>query len=132
MGLKKRTRVKAEFNMSSLTDIIFLLLIFFMLTSSIVIPNALNLRLPSSSHSASSASQVSTVRILSNGSIRYNNRSVNIEGLNQRFSRLAASRGEKATVKISPDGDAPTQYVIMVMDAARKNKVNAILDTPEN
>ena len=46
MGLKKRNAVNAEFNMSSLTDIIFLLLIFFMLTSSLVSPNALNLRLP--------------------------------------------------------------------------------------
>jgi biopolymer transport protein ExbD len=46
MGLKKRSKVSAEFNMSSLTDIIFLLLIFFMLTSSLVAPNALNLKLP--------------------------------------------------------------------------------------
>ena len=36
MGLKKRTKVSAEFSMSSLTDIIFLLLIFFMLTSTLV------------------------------------------------------------------------------------------------
>ena len=46
MAVKKRSKVSAEFNMSSLTDIIFLLLIFFMLTSSIVTPNALNLQLP--------------------------------------------------------------------------------------
>ena len=49
MGLKKRSKVSAEFSMSSLTDIIFLLLIFFMLTSSLVAPNALNLKLPGSS-----------------------------------------------------------------------------------
>jgi len=46
MGLKKKSKVSAEFSMSSLTDIIFLLLIFFMLTSSMVVPNALNLKLP--------------------------------------------------------------------------------------
>ena len=51
MGLKKDSKVSAEFSMSSLTDIIFLLLIFFMLTSSAVIPNALNLRLPGKSSS---------------------------------------------------------------------------------
>ncbi|RMD69760.1 MAG: biopolymer transporter ExbD, partial [Bacteroidetes bacterium] len=49
MGLKRRNKAIAEFNMSSLTDIIFLLLIFFMLTSSLVAPNALNLKLPGSS-----------------------------------------------------------------------------------
>ncbi|MFM9952070.1 MAG: ExbD/TolR family protein, partial [Saprospiraceae bacterium] len=49
MGLKKRSKVSSQFNMSSLTDIIFLLLIFFMLTSTVVAPNALNLKLPGSS-----------------------------------------------------------------------------------
>ena len=49
MAMKKRGKVSAEFSMSSLTDIIFLLLIFFMLTSSMVTPNALNLRLPGKS-----------------------------------------------------------------------------------
>ncbi|HRJ14821.1 MAG TPA: biopolymer transporter ExbD, partial [Saprospiraceae bacterium] len=44
MSMKKRARVTADFNMSSMTDIIFLLLIFFMLTSSVVAPNALNLK----------------------------------------------------------------------------------------
>ena len=52
MGLKKRNKANAEFNMSSLTDIIFLLLIFFMLTSSMVVPNALNLKLPGNSKSS--------------------------------------------------------------------------------
>lgn len=49
MGLKKGSKVSAEFNMSSLTDIIFLLLIFFMLTSSLINPRAINLKVPSSS-----------------------------------------------------------------------------------
>lgn len=52
MGFKKRTKVSAEFSMSSLTDIIFLLLIFFMLTSSLVSPTAINLKLPNSSKEA--------------------------------------------------------------------------------
>ena len=49
MGLKKGSKISAEFNMSSLTDIIFLLLIFFMLTSSLINPRAINLKVPSSS-----------------------------------------------------------------------------------
>lgn len=58
MGLKKSSKVSAEFNMSSLTDIIFLLLIFFMLTSSMVSPTAINLKLPNSSKSAKSTQKV--------------------------------------------------------------------------
>lgn len=48
MGLKSRNKVSAEFNMSSMTDIVFLLLIFFMLTSNFVTPSALNVNLPTS------------------------------------------------------------------------------------
>ena len=48
MALRSRNKVSANFNMSSMTDIVFLLLIFFMLTSTLVSPNALKLLLPSS------------------------------------------------------------------------------------
>ena len=49
MTLRSRNKVKSDFNMSSMTDIVFLLLIFFMLTSTLVSPNALKLLLPNSS-----------------------------------------------------------------------------------
>jgi len=58
MGLKKRTKVSADFSMSSLTDIIFLLLIFFMLTSNVVSPTAINLQLPNSSKRANQTKKI--------------------------------------------------------------------------
>ena len=78
MGLKKRTKVSAEFNMSSLTDIIFLLLIFFMLTSTLVAPNAINLKLPSSSNTPSSVtpSELDDVRVNRSGQYYFNQRRV--------------------------------------------------------
>ena len=48
MSLHRRTKVTPTFNMSSMTDIIFLLLIFFMITSTLVSPNALKVNLPQS------------------------------------------------------------------------------------
>ena len=51
MALKSKNKVSANFNMSSMTDIVFLLLIFFMLTSTLVTQNALDLLLPKSSNS---------------------------------------------------------------------------------
>lgn len=45
---RKRRRVSAEFSMASMTDMIFLLLIFFMITSTIVVPNAIKVVLPQS------------------------------------------------------------------------------------
>ncbi len=131
MAINKRSKVKAEFNMASLTDIIFLLLIFFMLTSSLVIPNALNLQLPSSSSASASSSQVNTISIMNNGTIRYNSNTVNIESLNNQLRQLAKSQGENASVKIAPDKRTPTHFVIQVMEAARVNGINTILDTPD-
>ncbi|CAA6825124.1 MAG: Biopolymer transport protein ExbD/TolR [uncultured Aureispira sp.] len=58
MGLKKRNKANAEFSMSSLTDIIFLLLIFFMLTSSLTTPNAQNLERPKSNSKTQSPQNV--------------------------------------------------------------------------
>ena len=48
MKVKRRNKIDPNFNMSSMTDIVFLLLIFFMLTSTLVSPNALKLLLPKS------------------------------------------------------------------------------------
>ena len=48
MALKRRTKTNPTFNMSSMTDIIFLLLIFFMITSTMVAPNAIKVLLPQS------------------------------------------------------------------------------------
>lgn len=48
MGLKRRTKVDSSFSMASMTDVIFLLLIFFMLSSTVVIPNAIKVTLPQS------------------------------------------------------------------------------------
>ena len=54
MALKTRNKVNANFSMSSMTDIVFLLLIFFMVTSTLITPNALKLLLPKSSNQTAS------------------------------------------------------------------------------
>ena len=46
MALKRKTKIEPNFSMASMTDIIFLLLIFFMISSTVVIPNAIKLTLP--------------------------------------------------------------------------------------
>ncbi len=117
--------------MSSLTDIIFLLLIFFMLTSSLVAPNALNLKLPSSSRSAQpSTSQVDDVRISTSGSYFLNNKRQSLSDLEQQMRQL--SRSSKPSIIISPDKGTPTEYVVAVMDLAMRYKVNGVLATEKD
>ena len=128
MGLKKRSKVSAEFNMSSLTDIIFLLLIFFMLSSNVVAPNALNLKLPGSSSSSSASSEnPDDVSISRSGSFKLNNRSISIGNLETALKRMIRTKGGDLTITISPDNRAPVESVVQVMDIAHRYKINTIL-----
>ena len=129
MGLKKRNKINAQFNMSSLTDIIFLLLIFFMLTSSLIVPNALNLKLPGQSNSTSTVSKrPDEVRISSSGAFYFNGRKVNQSSLYSALKGIRQSKGRDASVIVTPDGRAANQHVVTALDLIRKARVTAILN----
>ena len=114
--------------MSSLTDIIFLLLIFFMLTSSLVVPNALNLKLPSSSSSkVVSSAKVPDVAIRKSGSLYLDGRRTSDDNLEKSFQSLSRKKGKDATITISPAKGAKVQDVVKVMDMAVRYQINAIL-----
>ena len=126
MGLKKKSKVNAEFSMSSLTDIIFLLLIFFMLTSSLVAPNALNLKLPGKSNSNTSQSDPKpSVTISSSGSYSWNGQNVSFPSIESELRKL--SRNSDKSFTIAPAKQTPVEKVVAVMDAAMRYKLNAIL-----
>ena len=130
MGLKKRSKVSAEFSMSSLTDIIFLLLIFFMLTSSLVSPNALNLKLPGSSKSKiTSTSDLDDVRISQSGKFYLNGGSETAASLERKLSSLVRSKRGQLSITISPASGTPVENVVTVMDIAMRYKINGILAT---
>lgn len=117
--------------MSSLTDIIFLLLIFFMLTSTLVAPNALNLKLPGSSRqNVVTSSDIDDVRIRRDGNYYLNNRRIDVSSLEDQLGRKARQMGNrKYNMTISPDPGTPTEYVVAVMDIAMRYNINAILAT---
>jgi len=129
MGLKKKSRVSAEFNMSSLTDIIFLLLIFFMLTSSAVVPNALNLKLPGRT---TNKTQVTTepfkVTINKGGDFFLNGKRISILNLEGAVAKLKRKRrGAEVSMTISPNPNTSNEYVVQVMDIAFRYGVTAVL-----
>ena len=59
MGLSSKNKIDPSFNMSSMTDLVFLLLVFFMLTSSFITPSGLPVSLPSSASSSIEVQKVS-------------------------------------------------------------------------
>lgn len=129
MPIKKRAKVSAEFSMSSLTDIIFLLLIFFMLTSTVVAPNALNLKLPGRSNSSTppSSKQLDEVKITSMGYF-FNGRRIDEGALT---SRLEGKANRDYSLLMAPDKTAPIEKVVFVMDLARRYNINGVLAAEE-
>ncbi len=130
MGIKKKSRVSAEFNMSSLTDIIFLLLIFFMLTSSMIIPNALNLKLPGKKSASTSTPTTNTkLTINDRGTYFINGSKASLSGVEKKMRALRKG-GDKASITIMPSKKSPNQSVVAVMDAAYRYGVNPVLTDP--
>lgn len=130
MAVNKRSRVSAEFNMSSLTDIIFLLLIFFMLTSSLVTPNALNLKLPGTSYPSKITQKPTEIDIRRDGSYYVNGKKVSIASVDRAMAKVAQmNQSKNASVLVKPHPKVPHEYVATVMDIALRHRVTAILAT---
>ena len=116
--------------MSSLTDIIFLLLIFFMLTSSIVSPNALNLKLPSSS-SKTVAPPTISISIDEKGNFYYGTKKSSLTTIKSKLRSEVrkASNPKDVTVTINAEERADIKYVVQIMDIALQLNIGAILAT---
>lgn len=113
--------------MASMTDIVFLLLIFFMITSTLIAPNALKLLLPQSKHQTM-AKPITTISITSDFEFFIETTQVEfsqIEGILQQ--RLAGE--EDPTVSLHVDKSVPMEQVVMVMNIAKDNQYKLILAT---
>ncbi|OAV44685.1 biopolymer transporter ExbD [Lewinella sp. 4G2] len=130
MALRKRSKVTAEFSMSSLTDIIFLLLIFFMLTSTVVAPHALNLKMPGRSDTPTSPStrNIDDVTINNQGTFLLNGNSISPEALE---TYLTGKADRDQSILISPTRNAPVEGVVTVMDMAMRLNINGVLAAEE-
>ena len=130
MGLRKKNKASAEFSMSSLTDIIFLLLIFFMLTSSLVVPNALNLKLPGKRKSNTELkAPPAKIDVRRDGSYWMSGKKVSLNRIEKAVKVLGA-KGRPVSLILSPNPNAPNQYVVAIMDIAYRYHVETILQDP--
>jgi len=129
MALKRRSKVNPNFSMSSMTDIVFLLLIFFMVTSTLIAPNALKLLLPKSSHQTS-ANAITTISITADLNYYVESTQVpfeDIEGILQ--NRFQAEGIQEPTISLHCDQTIPVHAMVRVMNIAKDNKWKLILAT---
>jgi biopolymer transport protein ExbD len=127
MNLKNRSKVSAEFNMSSMTDMVFLLLIFFMLTSTLVTTSALDVILPKSKAQTVKKSTV-TVTINPDLQVSVNSDIVDLSQLEIAILEAAASDPE-AVIILRADESVPTGETVRVMDIAYRNRIKMVLAT---
>ena len=128
MGFKNRNKVSAEFSMSSLTDIIFLLLIFFMLTANFV--QIKPFQLPESDVKSTAPTSIA-VSITKDGKFSYRNQDMRLSALKVALGRSVkeAENKDNATITIAAEVDTPFERVVDVMNIAKSLKVKAILAT---
>ncbi len=131
MELKRRNRVSAEFSMASMTDIIFLLLIFFMITSSAISQSAIDVKLPKAVAVDPSVQDPTTVTITKDGNYFVNDKEIQKEQLeNYLVDALKGEQNPAFTIKA--DQDTKHKDVVFVMGIAEMHKFNLAIATIEN
>ena len=129
MALRSKNKVSAAFSMSSMTDIVFLLLIFFMLTSTLVTTNALDLVLPNSTAQTVKKQRVS-VSINENFEYFIDKEAVELKYIEAQLIDKLAGQDEQVIV-LRVDKSVPIEYAVEVMDIAYRNKFKIVLATQQ-
>jgi biopolymer transport protein ExbD len=126
MGLQAKNKVDPAFSMSSMTDIIFLLLIFFMLTSSFITPSGLPVNLPSSETSDIVMQEV-TVTVTSDLKYSVNDKIVSREQIKAELTSLL--KGKDSQVVLHIDKDVPVEYLVEIGGIAASLEANVSIAT---
>ena len=134
MAIRRKTKIQSAFSMSSMTDIVFLLLIFFLVTSTLVNPNALKLLLPKSTNQvdAKPTGSVSIQHIVKKNQFSYH---INGEKTPTAFPYIEdrvvdlLRDSDDPTFSIYADKTVPVEKVVELMNIAKRHKFKVLLAT---
>ena len=127
MAIRSSNKILPSFSMSSMTDLVFLLLIFFMITSTLVSPNALKLLLPQSNNQTS-AKAITSVSIDRSLHFYIETAPVPLTDL-ERQLQIKLMESQDPTISLHVDKTVPMEEVVKVMNIAARNKYKLILAT---
>ena len=132
MALKRRNKINAAFSMSSMTDIVFLLLIFFMVTSTLVAPNALKLLLPQSNNQTA-AKPITTISVTKDLKYYINDegdiKRVEFREIEPFLQNRYGIGNDDIFISLHAEKTVPWDEVVKIMNIARKNKYKLIAAT---
>ena len=127
MAIKPSNKVSASFNTASMTDVVFLLILFFLLTSTFVNPNALNLVLPSSLSKTTVSKPVS---VSISADLKYYIGNEQVQFVNIRPMVIEQLKKQTdATIVLNAEKSVPIEKVVEIMDIANDLKVKMVLAT---
>ncbi len=126
MNIRGRNKVTPEFNMSSMTDIVFLLLIFFMIASTLVSAEAIDLLLPKSSSKTTQSKSV-TVSITKNKEYYVNRKKVSRSRLEREILNKVGKSKVGKSITLRVEESVPMKDAVFVMDIANRNRIKSTL-----
>ena len=132
MALKRRTKVNEAFSMASMTDVIFLLLIFFMVTSTVVIPNAIKVTLPQA-QKQTAAKPLTRVTIDANLNYyvafgKQKEVQVSFDEITP-FLQDSYAKEPEMFVAFYADETVPYKEIVKILNIANENKFKMVLAT---
>ncbi|WP_296317891.1 ExbD/TolR family protein [Winogradskyella sp. UBA3174] len=130
MNIRGRNKVTPEFNFASMTDIVFLLLIFFMIASTLVSTNAIDIVLPKASGKTENKKSTA-VSIKKDLTYYIDQKRVGESVLETQLISILASQ-ESPTIVLRAEKSVPVENVVKVMDIANRNKFKVILAVQPN
>ena len=129
MNLRKRhQRVSAEVHTSAMNDIMFFLLLFFLIASTVTNPNVIKLMLPKSSSGQAVSKKTISVTISQDLKYTVNNKPVKIEDMQTTLTGFKKMATE-LTIVLSVDRTVAIQNVVQIMDIAQKLNIKLVLAT---
>ncbi|KQT22247.1 biopolymer transporter ExbD [Chryseobacterium sp. Leaf404] len=128
MKIQRRNKANPEFSLAAMTDVILLMLIFFMITSSAANQSSIDVKLPKADTAADNTPNPLTVTINAEGSYFVDDKPVAREQLEQTIVSLLNSRQGKSFT-IRADENTMHKDVVFAMSIAEKHKLNIALAT---
>ena len=126
MAIRSKNKASITFSMSGMTDIVFLLLIFFMLTSTLLAPNALKLLFPQRGQTITTEQIIPVVEIEPDGKITLDGRKIAFENLESLL--IAKLTGQPdPTVTYIIESKATVKESVRVMNIAARNNIKVVL-----
>lgn len=130
MRLRRRSRISSEMNTHSLNDIMFFLMLFFLLMSTMVVSSGIKISLPKSEAGKAMGKQNIVLSVDSTMNYYLNNEPIALEELETKLSTLAsADTTKETTVIFKADGRLSLQQVVDVLSLGPKAKLKMVLAT---